>query len=142
MKRAILFIFLGSFAWAEQVQIVSPLPLPTTVSASGADSESAIPINGNANGDNIIVSAVASAETFTAGTNFGLIEQVPTGASLGKLGYEDWIQTSATATTAPWTISASDIWEAAIAFFIASGAVATVPGQAVLGSGIISGVGF
>lgn len=84
-------------------------------------------------------SAVSSAETFTAGTNFTLEEQVPTGASAGKSGFEDWVQTTATATTAPFSINASDQWVAAIAVF--KQATAAVASSSPTQIGIKSGTG-
>lgn len=69
---------------------------------------------------------VSLTRTFTAGTNFTLEDQVPAAPNT-KLGVEDWIQTTATATTAPQTLSASDTWLAAIAVFKAAGGVLVNP---------------
>lgn len=66
--------------------------------------------------------AVSGTETCTAGTNFTMEDQVPAAPNT-KLCVEDWIQTTATATTGPMTISASDTWGAGVvAFKPASGA--------------------
>jgi hypothetical protein len=70
--------------------------------------------------------AVGNAENFSPGASFTLEEQVPTGAS-GKMAVEDWIQTTATATTAPQTINVSDTWLAAIAVFKPAGSAAIPP---------------
>jgi len=56
-------------------------------------------------------------ETWTPGTNFTAEEQVGT---FKILATEDWIQTTATATTAPQTMGTSDSWLAAIAVFKAA----------------------
>ena len=72
--------------------------------------------------------AIGGTRTFTAGTNFTMEEQVPSGATLGKLGVEDWIQTTATATTAPMTIGGTEVWEEAIAVFKPSGGAAADAG--------------
>jgi hypothetical protein len=65
------------------------------------------------------------AETWTAGANFTVEDTV--GANL-ILATEDWIQTTATATTAPLTASVSDTWLAAIAVFKAAGGAAAPAG--------------
>lgn len=74
----------------------------------------------------LIISAgsVDASETFTAGTNFALVEVVPGAPS--KLGVEEWIQTTATATTGPMTISGSDSW-GAVVFAIKVGGGAPPP---------------
>jgi hypothetical protein len=76
----------------------------------------------------LVIGAVVvnGSDTFTAGANFALVEQVPAAPST-KLGVEEWIQTTATATTAPQTFGASNQWMAAIAVFKAAAAGAFAP---------------
>ncbi len=94
-----------------------------------------------ANGNNI------TPQAFTAGTNFTEEDQVGASPKF-TLGIEDWIQTTATATTAPQTMTTSDSWMAAIAVFKAatSGAISgsssghAMVGSTLKGSGALSGI--
>jgi hypothetical protein len=87
---------------------------------------------------NELVVAIASTnagETITAGTNYTLENQVPTGAGLGRLGVEHWIQTTAMATTGSLTLGASTQWLSGYAIFKASGGTACTPTLTLLGVG-------
>lgn len=104
----------------------SPLDAENNTQTGTSTSPAAVSITPAANNELVIGAvAVSLTETFTAGTNFTLEAEVPAAANT-KLGVEDWIQTAATATTAPQTLSAIDIWLAAIAVFKAASA-ATIP---------------
>lgn len=100
---------------------------PIDGSNSNTGSSSSLASNSITPGANneLIISAgsVDAAETYTAGTNFTMEEVVP--AAPSKLGVEDWIQTTATTTTGPMTISGSDSWGAVVfAVKVVSGAAA------------------
>jgi len=100
----------------------SPLDVENNNQTGSSTAPAAAPVTPvNASSLVIGAAAVASLVTFTAGTNFTLEEQVPTGASNGKLGVEDWIQTTALLTTAPVSLNISDTWLAAIAVFKPAG---------------------
>jgi hypothetical protein len=66
-------------------------------------------------------------ETVTVGANFTLEDQVPA-APNARMAAEDWIQTTATATTGPMTINASQNWVANVAAFKPAGGAAPPSG--------------
>jgi hypothetical protein len=101
----------------------SPLDTQNSGSnSSGSNTPASTSITPAGNNELIFAaSCVNTGKTFTAGTNFTLEDQVPIGTA-GKLGVEDWIQTTATATTGPFTLSASDVWGAIVAAFKPAGA--------------------
>jgi hypothetical protein len=104
----------------------SPLDLELNTNTNSSTTPAVTSQTPSANNELVFGAAAtsnAAAEVWTAGTNFTLEDTV--GANL-TLGTEDWVQTTATATTANFTISASDSWLAAIAIFKpASGGGAT-----------------
>lgn len=81
---------------------------------TGPDSTSFTPAQDN----ELVVGAaiVDNTATFTAGTNYTLQDAVPASPNT-KLGVETWIQTTATATTANFTVSGNPSWMAARAAF-------------------------
>lgn len=75
--------------------------------------------------------------TYTAGTNFGIRQTQTTSSTLERLGTEDWIQTTATATTGPLTLGISSTWATKVASFKPLAVAATLQGStlALLGVG-------
>lgn len=95
---------------------VSPADLDNNSATGSGTTPAAVSITPSGNGELIISFAANGATTtYSAGTNFALDDVVPAAPS-SKLGVEEWVQTTATATTGPFTI-ASDTWMCAIASF-------------------------
>jgi hypothetical protein len=67
-------------------------------------------------------------ETVTVGTNFTLEDQVPAAPNT-RMAAEDWIQTTATATTGPMTIGTSTSWTSNVAAFKPAGGAAAPGGM-------------
>ncbi len=73
--------------------------------------------------------------TITAGTNFTIRQTQLTSSTLERIGTEDWIQTTATATTGPFTLGASAQWAAKVASFKVLATTTVMPRKALLGVG-------
>jgi hypothetical protein len=76
--------------------------------------------------------------TITAGTNFGIRQTQLTSSTLERIGTEDWIQTTATATTGSFTLGISSTWATKVASFkpLAAAVTGTNARKALLGVGI------
>lgn len=115
----------------------SPLDAENNTQFGTSAASAATAILPAANNELVIgATAINSGRTMTAGTNFTIEDAVPAGAN--KLSVEDWVQTTATSTTAPQTLASSDDWMAAIAVFKVAGAGAT-PKTTVGGKNVIGG---
>jgi hypothetical protein len=112
-------------AIAEYSGVATTSPIDSSNSNTGSSaSPQSNSITPAANNELIIAAgSVDAAETFTAGTNFTMFEVVP--AAPSKLGMEDWVQTTATATNGPMTLSGSDSWGAVVFAVKPSGGAAT-----------------
>jgi hypothetical protein len=107
----------------------SPLDLQNTGSGSSTACASGSITPGAANELVFAFCGTGTSSTITAGNgNFTLEDQVPAGASLGRLGTEDWIQGAATATTGPLTLNVSGLWTANVAAFKAASGAIPPPG--------------
>lgn len=98
-------------------------PLDTNASGTGSSTgiNSSSSINPAGPNELLFVAACNNANvTYTAGTNYTLEDQIPAGSS-GKMGTEQWIQTTATSDNGPFTISPSDSWGTILAAFKPAG---------------------
>jgi hypothetical protein len=108
----------------------SPVDVENNSATATSTTAAAVSITPAANNELIIAfEANAANHTLTAGTNF-LMEDVVPAAPNTKLGVQDWIQTTATATTGPISIdSGGDTWMAGIAAFKPSGGAVAPTGM-------------
>lgn len=114
----------------------NPLDIQANIATGTSTAPASSSFTPGANNELVLAfGAVNGAQTWTAGTNYTLEEQVPSGLGIGKLGVEDWIQTTATSTTGNFTLGASDTWIAGYAVFKSSGGAACTPTLTLLGVG-------
>jgi hypothetical protein len=142
----------GNWRWClaeySAVETTTPLDQKQTNLAQTSATPTSNATSTLATTDSLVIGGVATDDgrTFTAGTNFTLRSQSPSGASAGRSGLEDRNYTSTTGIAATWLMSASvgysaGVWvfKAAVAAVSISPGLGSVPqtGQApILGFGI------
>lgn len=79
--------------------------------------------------------AASDGTTIDPGTNFTIQEKQLTSSTLERIGTEDWIQTTATATTGPFIIGSSVGWCTKVASFKPLVTATVLPRKALIGVG-------
>jgi hypothetical protein len=115
---------------------------PLDVQATGAaDSSSVVSASITPTGANeLIISAAGfnNTSTVTAGTNFTLEDQVPAAPNT-RMAAEDWIQTTATATTGPMSLGNPSPYVSVVAAFKPATSAVPVQNLAIGGKAVMGG---